>query len=168
MKDNEATSIVKLDVTMDGNRDGEGYGNYCFGQFKDEAGKFIPAKKDKNTYYAVLKSPAGKVYLDNIFCNGYKVFYNKARTYNLKDFYFVAEAGKINYAGDLKGIWESDRLNAGDLFFSAGGLVSDDGTMELRLIDRYDEAKEYVKNNYPVEDPEFKRSLFKKHPLLTK
>ena len=169
LKPNEATSIANIRITMDGNKDGDAFGDNCFGHFLDKDGKYILSKKDNDTGYYIFKSAAGPVQLQTIECISNKIIYNKVRRKTFQDLYFNAQAGKFNYAGHLFGNWESDRLKIGDLLLTgAGGITEDEGTFELRLLDRYEDAKTYLRQELELTDPSFNKSLFKDHEQLTK
>jgi hypothetical protein len=167
-KPNEVTVVMNLQVQMDGNEEG-GMTSSCGAQLDDVNNKISIGRKDRDTYYYVYKVPAGKVTMSAIGCMANKIFYNKTRRYDLKDMYFIAQPGSINYVGDLRVEWSSERFKVGDLLLSgAGSITNDEGTLHMVLQNRMDEAKSYMQGEYNTGDKPFTYTPFIDHPLLTK
>jgi len=166
VKANEVTSIVRLNVNMDGTDEGF-LQNACWGMFKDANGKMVNVLKDRDTGYYVMKTPAGRVELMMIRCMAYKVLYNKTRRFDLANLYFTAEPGYINYAGDLRADWTSDRVNVGDFLFG-GDMTSDNGAMQIISQNHMDAAQNFMVREFKSGSRPFKQVNFVDHPLLTK
>lgn len=166
VKPDEAISVLNLRIRMDNNEE-TSFKNQCGVALKDESGKeYMSVRKDKDTSYYVMKTAPGKIYIDRIGCLSNRVLFNKHRIAQLKDVYFIAEAGAVNYVGDMRIEWDSDRVNPGDFILGMGGLVPDEGTKIISLHDRYQAAKDYMDGEYPDLRRPVKRALVADNPAI--
>jgi hypothetical protein len=148
VKPQEAIVLMNLRIRMDNNEE-TSFKNQCGILLKDVDGKeYIPHKNKDSSYYTA-KTPAGKIYLSQIGCISNRVLFNKHRIAPLKDIYFVAQPGVVNYIGDFSIEWDSDRLNAGDFILGMGGLAADEGKIVIGLQTRPENARQYMKIEYP-------------------
>ena len=169
IKEGEAISLVKIVVTMDGKRE-SGFKVQCVAGFEDTSGEKIKAIRDKETLYYLMKTPAGEIDVALLACLANKTFYNKLRTYELKDLSFVAEAGKINYAGDLAVDWQTSKFNIGDFIGVGGFYVGDkqNGAVKIQVSEDLEAAREFLKKKeLPIEGLVIQKVDFKEHHLLT-
>jgi hypothetical protein len=171
IENGEAVSVIKSVVTMDGNREGN-FSMNCSTGFTDAEGKVIPAVKDRDSSYYIMKTKAGLVNVSGVSCLGYKVFYNKLRTYKFKDVTFEAKAGTINYVGDLNVDWETSSFNVGDIIGAGGFEIGsgNEGTLKMQVSsENLAAAQKFMQEQQlPVEGTPFRVAPLSGHELLTK
>jgi hypothetical protein len=170
LKQDEAVSLVKSNITMDGKPDGQ-FSTNCFLGFTSPDNKNLTSVKDRETGYYLVKSQGGLVQVSGISCLGYKVFYNKLRTYEFKDLGFEAQAGAINDAGTLSIDWETSAFNFGDMI-GAGGFQmggANQGVIQLKQTAGEDLAvKNYLaQQKLPTTGLTIKPVRWNSHKLLT-
>ncbi|MDD9899706.1 MAG: hypothetical protein OXT65_01860, partial [Alphaproteobacteria bacterium] len=172
MAEENAISILQVDVSINGKDLKEGGLSHCFVHFKQgEAKKYIRAQYLHAHSFIVMKSKPGPVYIDYMNCMEFKVFYNRERAHVFeKKPAFEAKANFINYAGRLSINYTPHAFSLADLIHGFRGITKEDFRVTMKLRDDFESAKELFLEEYK-EVPEgftFRRSLFKDHGQIVR
>jgi hypothetical protein len=159
--------IVDERVTFDGNEGATcGITPYDF----DDEFDYKLLAMDEN--YRILNAKySSNILFDGVGCFQPSFLYNKARRKHLpKALSVQTEAGKLIYPGTVVIDWDSEGFGVLDVINGGGGLAEDNGALAMKIEDRSEEVKEYIRSKNPelLEILEFKTKKFKlnKKPSL--
>ncbi len=109
----------------------------CELNFYDDYKKKVISKVDENSNYVILLSNPGKVYLESINCSRHSIplIYGTSRFKIIDDMGFVANAGFLNYVGEININYVPSFFKILDIFNLSHLLNDKNGSMEIKVND---------------------------------
>ena len=109
----------------------------CELNFYDDYKKKVISKVDENSNYVILLSNPGKVYLESINCSRHSIpmIYGASRFKRIEDLGFVANAGFLNYVGEININYAPSFFKILDIFNLSHFLNDKNGSMEIKVND---------------------------------
>ncbi len=140
---------------------GRGLWNSCnvYASYKENILALSPIKNDYISI--VMDEEVDEFFIKGLHCSSYRVLYLKSRNYVLQnELAFKIRPGAINYIGDIDLVWNPKMYFSYIGDYLAPGLDFqgyfntahfDDGESQLRVTNKFQEAKNYLMQEFKVD-----------------
>lgn len=148
--------VFKVNLNYSGNNVDLYPRSKCYLSFKNSTTKNLDFKISKATGYGNyvfvnLENPNDHLYLNDVRCSEYKVFYNKKRLKHVNKYLTSAHRNnKIKYGGDIDIYWIPKGFNVSDLFNLGDLGIDDNGSFTLRNKNNYNAYLRFMRQTHNV------------------